>query len=87
MQQTDTLYSSTHTLIHNVKGEELALSFRVTPGADVGLVGDSGSDSPPRGIHRVDICNTKSEITNLCQQNFITHYATSDFGGETLKTP
>lgn len=51
------LHSSTHTLIHYLKGEELALSSRVTPVADTGLVGDSGSDSPPRDVHRVDTYN------------------------------
>lgn len=45
--------SFTHALIHYLKGEELALSSRVTPVADAGLVGDSGSDGPPR--HRADI--------------------------------
>lgn len=48
------LYSSTHTLIHYLKGEELALSSRITPCADIGLVCDSGSDSPPRDINRID---------------------------------
>lgn len=48
------MHAHTHTLIHYLKGEELALSFRVTPGADAGLVGDSGSDSPPWDAHRVD---------------------------------
>lgn len=43
----------THALIHYLKGEELALSSRVTPVADAGLVGDSGSDGPTR--HRADI--------------------------------
>ena len=49
--------SSTHTLIHYLKREELALPFRVTPVADTGLVGDSASDSPPRDKHREDIMN------------------------------
>lgn len=48
---------STHTLIHYLKREELSLSFRVTPGADTGLVGDSGSDSPPTDIKRGDAFN------------------------------
>lgn len=39
---------STHTFIQYIKREKLSFSFRVTPGADIGLVGDSGSDSPPR---------------------------------------
>lgn len=50
MQQSDLirpLYSSTYTLIHYLEGEELALSFGVTPRANARLVGDSGSDSPP----------------------------------------
>lgn len=52
MQQSDLirpLYSSTYTLIHYFKGEELALSSGVTPRANARLVGDSGSDSPPMG--------------------------------------
>lgn len=48
------LHSSTHTLIQYLKGEELALSSGVTPGADTGFVGDSGSDSPPEEIHTAD---------------------------------
>lgn len=58
------LYSSTHTLIHYVKGEELALSSRITPGADIGLAGDSGSDSPPRDINRVDAYSTYKKQDN-----------------------
>lgn len=57
------LHWSTHTLIHYFKGEELSLSSGVTPGADIGLVGDPGSDSPPRDIHRVDTCNNESALT------------------------
>lgn len=51
-------YSSTHTFIHYLKGEELALSLRITPCADIGLVCDSGSDSPSRDINRIDTYNT-----------------------------
>lgn len=51
------LSSSTHTFIHYLKREELALSSRITPGADIGLAGDSGSESPPREIIAVDTNN------------------------------
>lgn len=37
----------THALIHYLKGEELPLPSRVTPGTDIGLGSDSGSDRPP----------------------------------------
>lgn len=63
---------STHTFIHYLKGEKLSLSSRVTPGTDIGLVGDSGSDSPPRDINRIYICNNESALTKysiLYQQN------------------
>lgn len=63
------LHSSTHTFIYYLKREELALSFRVAPVADTGLVGDSGSDSPPRDTHRVDACNNSSALKKYMSTN------------------
>lgn len=55
----------THTFIHYIKREKLSLSFRVTPRTDIGLVGDSGSDSPPRDKNRIYTCNNKSALTKV----------------------
>lgn len=39
----------THTLVHDLHGEQFAVSAGVAPGSDVALVGDAGADGPPGG--------------------------------------
>lgn len=37
----------THALVHQLHGEELAVTAGVAPCADAALVGDAGADGPP----------------------------------------
>lgn len=50
-QQWD--HNNTHTLIHNLHGEEFAITTRVAPCADAALVGYTGTDGPPNGQRHV----------------------------------
>lgn len=47
-------HNNTHTLIHNLHGEEFAITARVAPRTDAALVGYTGADGPParhRQVH------------------------------------
>lgn len=69
---------ATHTLVNYLKGKELALSSWVTPVADIGLVGYSGFDSPPRERQRhlkYNVKDIRRYKLNANKTDFIKQYA------------